>query len=150
MMDRLTIIKNLDAATDLATKLALDRGLPMNISKKSTLVGNLVIEKNRLGLYDILDSNKDVLYENISVFDVAVIIAQRRSKREFSVIEKVIALEEKFSKHHIDMLHYLHCIKIARQKGDVERCSILEDKFNMSELSAKNIRDKLAGFKRIK
>ena len=91
-----------------------------------------------------------MLFENISVFDVAVIVAQRYNSGAMRDVERVLQLEQKFSKYHIDMLHYLHCMKVARKKNDAERSAILEDKFSMAELLAKNTRDKIANFKRVK
>ena len=41
------LIQKLDQATDRATAMAMQRGSPLPISKKSTLIGNLVIEKNK-------------------------------------------------------------------------------------------------------
>lgn len=61
-----------------------------------------------------------------------------------------MALEEKFSKHHTDMLHYLNCLKGAKKNRDLERMAILEDKFQVSEMLAKQARDSILNFKRLK
>jgi hypothetical protein len=141
------LINTLDKATDGATILVLQRGLPLIVSKKSALIGNLLIEKNQDGFYDIYLPERIPLYENISGFDVAVIIAQRYSSGEHTIIREVLSLEEKFVKFHTDMIHYLSCMKSTK---DSIRLAILEDKFQVAELHAKDIKDKITSFKRLK
>jgi hypothetical protein len=148
-MDRSTLLKQLDKATDRAATFAIQRGLPISISKNSTLIGSLFVEKNKFGLYDILKANKKILYENICAFDIAIIIAQRHNNNETSVVKKVLYLEAQFSKFHNDMVNYLYCMKTIKKK-DFCRLAILEDRFQMAELSAKSTRDKIAIFKRMK
>lgn len=150
MIDKSEIVNRLDKATDVAISMTVTRGYPIRISKKATLLGNTSIEKNNNGLYDILLPDRTILYGDISVFDVAVIIAQRYNSGEYSVIKKVLSLEERFSKYHTDMIHYLYCLKGAKKRHDLERMAILEDKFQMAEISAKNIRNSISIFKRLK
>lgn len=149
-MDRSSVLDTLDKATDRAATFAIQRGMPINVSRKSILIGNTLIERNNLGFYDILSLDRKVLYSNISVFDVAVIVAQRHTNGEFSIVKKVIMLEEKFHKYHNDMIHYIHCYRGAKKKHDFERMYVLEDKFQMSELLAKATRDSISVFKRVK
>ena len=149
-MDRHAAIDVLDKATDRAATFAIQRGHPISVSKKSVLIGNTVVEKNKNGHYDILSLDRHVLYSDISVFDVAVIIAQRYNDGEFSTIKKLIYLEDKFHKHHSDMTYYIHCYRGAKKKNDTERMYILEDKFQLSEMYAKAARDNISIFKRIK
>ena len=148
--NRKELLEKLDRASDRAASVAISRGYPLKISKKSTLIGNTFIEKNTDGLYDIFSLNRTKLYKDISVFDIAVIIAQRYNTGEFLTIKKVLTLEEQFSKHHTDMIHYLNCLKGAKKHKDIERMAILEDKFQVSELLAKRIRNSILIFKRIK
>lgn len=149
-MDKSALIDKLDRATDRAVSVALVRGLPLNITKKSTMIGATIVEKNDNGFYDIRAMDGTILYENISVFDVAVIVAQRHNAGESSAIKKVLALEERYAKYHSDMLHYIHCLKGAKKKHDLERMAILEDKFQVSEMMAKSVRDHISIFKRTK
>lgn len=149
-MDRLGLINRLNKATDRAAAFALQRQSPMKVSKGSVLIGSASIEKNKQGTYDILASDKSVLYEDISVFDVALIVAQRYNDRETGVIKQVMSLERHFSKYHNDMVHYLHCMTTAKKKKDSERMAILEDKFQLAEQRARNIRDEISVFKRSK
>lgn len=149
-MDRSGLLNTLSRATDRATSFAIQRGMPIQVSKKSVMIGDTIIEKNKNGFYDILSFNKSKLYENISVFDVAVIVAQRYNRRESGVIKQVLTLEEQFSKYHNDMIHYLHCMKSAKKKQDVDRMAILEDKFQLAEQRAKDTRDSISVFKRVK
>jgi len=148
-MDRTELLEKLGRATDRAATFALQRGVPVPISNKSVLIGNVFIEKNKFG-YNVVALDRMKLYENISVFDVAVIIAQRYNSGEISAIKQVLFLEDRFAKYHIDMIHYLHCMRSAKKKNDVERMAILEDKFQVAESLAKNIRDRIAFFKRVK
>lgn len=148
-MDKLGLLKQLGKATDSAAKLAIQRGYPVPISKNLTLVGNFIVEKNKCELYNILNSSKNILYENISTLDIAVILAQRCNLGERSAVEHILSLEEKYSKFHNDMINYLHCMKTAK-KSDSQRFAILEDKFRMAELLAKNTKEKIAIFKRLK
>lgn len=149
-MDRPDLLEKLDKATDKAASFAIQRGMPIQMSKKSVMIGDALIEKNERGTYDVLSFDKSMLYENISVFDVAVIVAQRHNHRETGVIKQVLTLEERFSKYHNDMIHYLHCMKSAKKKQDVDRMAILEDKFQLAEQKAKDTRDSISVFKRVK
>lgn len=149
-MNRIDLLERLDRATYRAATYAIQRGNPLSIDKKSIMIGSTLIEKNNYGTYDIISFDKSKLFENISVFDVAIIIAQRYNMNEYGVIKQVLILEEKFSKYHTDMLHYLNCMKSAKKKHDLERMAILEDKFQMAEQFAKDTRDRISSFKRIK
>ena len=149
-MDKVRLLENLNTATNVAASMALRRGVPIPISKKSTLVGNLIIEKNKNGFFNVVDFNKKILHENISVFDVAMIIAQKYISNDFSSIKKVLYLEGKFVKYHTDMIHYLHCMKMAKKKKDIDRFAILQDKFQTAEMSAENIKNNLNIFKTVK
>lgn len=149
-MKRSKLLEKLDKATDRAARLSIDRGYPIPETSKRTWVGNTVVEKNKNGLYDILTLDKKKLYSDITVLDVATIVAQRHSSGEFGVVKKVLALENTYSKHHTDMIHYLHCFKGAKRRKDYDSMAILEDKFQISEIRAKKIRDSLSIFKRVK
>lgn len=144
------LLEKLDRATDRAAGMAISRGIPIPVSNRSSLIGNLLVEKNKNDFYDVKTFEGKILYEDISVFDVAVIVAQRHAAGETSVIKQVLFLESKFSKYHTDMVHYLHCIKGAKKSRDNERMAILEDKFQVSEQMAKNTRDRISNFKRVK
>lgn len=149
-MNKSALIAKLDKATDRAVTMALSRGMPLQVAKKSTLIGNIVVKKNSKDFYNVMTLDGNILFEDIPVFDIAVIVAQRYSAGEMSVIKKVLQLEEKYSKYHADMVNYLHCIKGAKKRNDIERMTILEDKFQASEIMAKNIRDGISVFKRTK
>ncbi len=149
-MDRAALLDKLDKATDRSAHLAINRGMPLRITRNSTLIGNTFVEKNIVGLYNVISPNNVIIYENISVFDIAVIIAQRYNSGESAIINAVLVLEERFAKHHTDMIHYLNCLKGAKKRHDIERMAILEDKFQIAELSAKNARDSISIFKRMK
>ena len=148
-MNKTKVLDTLDKVTDDTTIFAIQKGLPLILSKKSALIGNLLIEKNVNSFYDIYLPDKQILFENISSFDVAVIIAQRYNSGEHKIIHEVLELEEKFVKFHTDMVHYLHCMKSAKKK-DSDRLLILEDKFQIAELRARNVKDKIISFKRFK
>ena len=144
------LLDRLDKATDRAASMAIQRGFPIQISTKSVMIGSTIVEKNSRGTYNVVGLNKEVLFEDISVFDVAIIIAQRYNQHEFGVIKKVLFLENKFSKYHTDMKHYLHCMRSAKKKNDIERMAILEDKFQIAELQARDTRDRISIFKKVK
>jgi hypothetical protein len=149
-MDRVALLDKLDKATDRGAQLAISRGIPVRISRKATLIGNTIVIKNLNSLYNVVSPNGLLIYEDISVFDIAVIIAQRYNSGEMATIKKVLALEERFSKYHNDMIHYLDCLKFAKKRHDIERMAILEDKFQVAETSARNTRNSISVFKRIK
>lgn len=146
-MSRPDLLDKLDRATDRGARLAISKGFPIRLSKKSTLIGNSFVEKTINGLYSVVTSNNKIIYENVIVFDVAVIIAQRYNTGELSTIRKILELEKVFSKHHNDMVHYLNCLKAAKKRHDIERMAILEDKFQVAELSARYARDSISVFK---
>ncbi len=149
-MDRTTLIAELNKAVYKAAKVAIQHGMPIPGRQSNTWVGNTVIKKNKDGLYDIFSLNKKQLFKDITVFDVATIISQRYTTGEFKTIEKVLALEDTYSKYRSDMLHYLHCIKGAKRRHDYDKMAILEDKFQVSEIRAKNTKNSIAIFKRLK
>jgi hypothetical protein len=149
-MDRTALIEQLDKATDHAASFAIQRGMPITGSKSGIWVGNTIVKRNKNGFYDIFSLNKDILFKNILVFDVATIIAQRYTSGEFKTLKKVLDLESTYAKHHTDMLHYLHCIRAARKRDDYNSMAILEDKFQISEMRAKRTRDSITFFKRVK
>jgi hypothetical protein len=149
-MDRTAVIDTLDKATDRAAEFAIQRGMPISVSKKAVLIGTTLVEKNASGFYNVLSIDRKVLYQDIFVFDVAVIIAQRHSNGEHSTVKKVLYLEERFSKYHNDMTHYLHGYRGAKKRNDFERMCILEDKFQVTELLAKATRDCISLFKRVR
>ena len=103
-----------------------------------------------MGFYDIKSIDKILLYENIFVFDIALIIANRYSHGEHGTIKQILLLEQKYSKYHTDMMHYLNCFKAAKKKNDIEKMCILEDKFQVAESQAKLIKDKIGSFKKVK
>jgi len=149
-MDKPKLLERLDRATDRAATFAIQRSFPIPVSKKSTLIGNTFVDKNESGLYDILTFQRVILHKDISVFDVAVTIAQRYSNNETGSIKQILYLDERFAKYHTDMVHYLHCMKGAKKRHDLERMIILEDKFQIAEQNARNIRDRLSTFKIVK
>jgi len=149
-MERSNLLENLNIATSKAATYAIQRGSPLSMDKKSIMIGTTFIEKNEFGSYNILSLDKSLLFKDISVFDVAIIVAQRYNLNEHNVIKKVLILEDKFSKYHTDMLHYLHCLKTAKKNHDIERMAILEDKFQQAEQFAKDTRDRISFFKRVK
>jgi hypothetical protein len=148
-MNRDGMISQLDKATDKAASIAIRESMPIP-SKKGVFVGSVFIEKNSKGFYDVLSIGGKLLYPDIAVFDVAIIVAQRHSNEEHSVIKKVLDLEEVYSKNHTEMLYFLHCYKGAKKKRDYSRMAILEDKFSTSEARAKVARDRISFFKRMK
>lgn len=149
-MNKDLLLEKLDNATDRAAKSAIQRAIPIKFDKKTVLVGNTIINKNKNGLYDIVSPDKRIIYKDIVVFDVATIIAQRHATKEFRAIEKVIDLENKYTKYCSDMLHYLNCMKSARSKKDYDTLSILEDKFQIADLRAKKLKAEISLFKRLR
>lgn len=143
------MLSRLNEVTDKAASIAIRENMPIP-DKKGVFVGNAIIEKNSNGFYNVLSIGRKPLYENITVFDVAIIIAQRYNDKEFGAIKKVLELEEFYSKNHTEMLYHLHCYKGAKKKKDYIRMAILEDKFYTSESKAKNARDRITYFKRVK
>lgn len=148
-MGRAEIIEKLDKITDRAA-ISLKRKL-RDDKKKYTAIGTALIEKNTNGFYNVLNrQDKRTLFKDISVFDVAIILAQRYSSGETHTIREILKLEEQYTKYHTDMLHYLNCLKGAKNLKDSVRMAILEDKFQMAEQMAKYTRDRISIFKRVK
>lgn len=149
-MNRELLVKQLDKATTKATALAIQRGSPISITKNKVVVGNLCICKNKSGFYDIVTLDQHPIYSDIYLFEVAIILAQSYSSGDTPTVRKVLTLQDKFEKHHTDMVHYLHCMKSAKKRHDIDRMIILEDKFQIAESHAKNIKDQISIFKRVK
>ena len=149
-MNKNTLLDKLDKVTSRAASIAIDKCYPLRVTNKITLVGGATVVKDINGLYSIITQTRQTVYRDISAYDIAVIIAQRYSAGEIGIIRKVLALEEQFSKYHTDMMHYLNCLRSAQKRHDIERMTILEDKFQMAEILAKKIRNSMLIFKRIK
>ena len=145
-MNRTELLQQLDSATDKAALLILQRGTSEVKPKNTVYIGDVSVVKNSTGLFDIL-KNKTILYADITVYDVAVIVANRFNNNEFNAIKKILELESVFNKHHSDMLNYLHCYKGAKKKHDLVRMYILEDKFQISEQRAKLVKNSIARYK---
>ena len=148
--NRKELIGDFDNAINKAISIAVSNGVPIRVSKNITIIGNLIIKKNIEDLYDIMLPNRVILYKDIFLFDVAVIIAQKYKEGEISIIKRVLMLEEQFVKYQNDMIHYLNCLKGARKRHDIERMTILEDKFQIAEIMAKNLKNNILIFKRLK
>ena len=149
-MEKSELLNRLNDATNKAAEIMARKELLSTSGKFSSRVGNMLIRKNLVGLYDITSSDNKKIFSNISAFDIATIIAQRHATGEIKSIEKVLILENTFLKHHTDMIHYLHCIKAAKKRREYDTMAILEDKFQVSEIRAKLVRNSISIFKRTK
>lgn len=144
------LLDKFDKATDRAVKIALEKCIPLPVSKKVSLVGNFIIEKQQDGDFTIRAKDQSVLYINISSYDIAVIICQRISSGENSVVLKILELDKNYQRYRSEMLHYLSCMRGATKRADYTRMAILEDKFQMSEIMAKKIKKSISFFKKSK
>lgn len=142
------VLSKLDQAVKKAADIAIRDGVPIPISDKIILVGSVYLRKNQDETYDILKLNKNCLYTDINLKEVAVIIAQKYNNDDRSNIKNLLYLDEKYSKYHSDLIHYLHCLKSAKRSRDWERLSILEDKFYEAELMVRSIKDQILFYKR--
>lgn len=149
-MDRKHLLRQLDIAISKAATIAINNNYHVTDKKAGVWIGKAYVRKNKDGLYDILSLNKKTLFTDITVFDVATIVAERYTAGEFRTIEKILILENVFSKYYNDMVHYLHCIKGAKKRNDYTTLAILEDKFQISEARAKMTRNDITHFKRVK
>ena len=143
------LLVSLDTAIRQAAAKAISKSEPIG-DKNSCIVGSLSVKKNDSGLFEVLNVNKEVLHTNISLYYVAVLVAQKFIAGHRTQIKEILELENSYQKFHNDMLHYLHCYKVAKTRNDTGRMSILEDKFQMSEQHAKKIKEKLDFYKRSK
>lgn len=148
MTKRSVLIKGLDRVTfNVATKLAAEAA-GKTVDAVIYTIGTTQVIKNTKGLYNIKAlSTSTVVYSDLSVYDAAVIIAQKVDKKQFTSADKMAVLESVFVKHHTDMIYYLHCYKLASKRKDYSRMYILEDKFQHSEILAKSARNNIALFK---
>jgi len=144
------MLDRIDRATDKVALVAIRRGTILPIPEKLIKVDAAYVQKSGHGFYNILNSSKDVIYKDICVFDVAVIVAQKYSKGQRKELKTVLSLESSFFKYHTDMTYYLNCMRKVKVKKDMERLCILEDKFQMAEVHANDLRDKISFFKRVK
>lgn len=149
-MNRAELLEKLNKATDKAASLAIQKGIPIPKQSNSTWVGKTLIKKNKLDFYDIYTLENSILYKDIITFDIATIIAQKFTDGQLHTIEGVLELEKTYAKHRTDMLHYLHCMKAAKKRRDYDTLAILEDKFQLSEQRAKNVRHEIYFYKRVK
>ena len=149
-MNKNNLIDKLDKATNRAVALAIDNKMPLPITKNTSVVGNLLVEKNKNGLYNVLTMSRRPVFEDIMVYDVAVILAQRYVGRDNATMTRILDLEKRYAKHHTDMVYYLYNLKSSLKRHDYERALILEDKFKVAEAHAKQLKDQLILFKKIK
>lgn len=146
-MNKLDIVKKLDVITDNAAISVLKRAVPLEISDDFILVGNLSVRKNINGFYDVYNFNTIKLYENIILADIAILLAQKYNFGKTNIINKILHLENTYAKYHLDMVHYLNCMKSSKKRKDYERLAILEDKFRVAEQRAKRYKKMMLNFK---
>lgn len=145
--DKSYIIGLFDNAIEQAIRIAMQKNTPFVASKKNTIVGKYIVHKNDNDYYDIKDiTTKMILYKDLSLYDSAIMIAQRQEKGR-SLITDILKIDEDYAKHRIDMNHYLNCYKIAKQRNDIPRMSVLEDKFRISDQLSKLVKKRLSKFK---
>lgn len=149
MVDR-QLIEKLDKATDNAVRLAVDRSIPLPLSKKISLVGDYIVEKQKNGYYKIDKTDRQEIYKNISSYDVCVILCQRLMSGETGIVKRILVLDDQYQKYRTEMIHYLSCMKGASRRHDYSRMAILEDKFRISEMMAKKIKNSISFFKKTK
>lgn len=147
MASKNELIKKLDKITDKATLIAIKNALPINLTKNTTLVGKVYITKTSNNFYNIFELNKSLLYENIVTLEIATILAQNYSHGKKSAIRELLILEKQFSKHYLDSVNYLYCIKLARKRKDYERMAILEDKLQTAKYMADHVKRGILFFK---
>jgi hypothetical protein len=147
MKSKQAILKKLDQATDRLVSDVIKQGLPLPISGKIVLVGNVYIRKNKDGTYDILRLNKTLIETNIYSYITALVLAQKYNIDDFSNIKKILYLDTRYSKYHSDVLNYTRCLRTARKNNDIERCSVLEDKIAEAELRAKSFLNQISIYK---
>lgn len=145
-----SMLRQLDKATDKAATIAIRQSMPIPSSTPGMWVGNTHITQNDNGFYNIYALDKKILFKDIIAFDIATIISQRYTGKEFKAIEKILVLETEYAKYHTDMMHYLHCLKGAKKRRDYDTMAILEDKFQIAEIRAKKTKNSITLYKRLK
>lgn len=149
-MNKKALLDKLAKVVDKAASIAVQRGTPIKIKQTDILVSNAVVRKNNDGLYDIIAADKNIVYKNIPVLDVATIVAHRYSLGQLRSIEKILDIGNNYAKYCADMLHYLHCMKGAKKRKDYVSMDILEDKYQIAEYRAKRLKQDIQSFKIVK
>jgi len=147
MTSKQALLKKLDRATDRVVSVAVKQGVPLPISEKIILVGNVYIRKNRNSTHDILRLNKSLLETDIYSYNAAIIIAQKYNIDDYANIKKILYLDNRYSKYHTDVLNYTRCLSSAKKNNDFERCLVLEDKLAEADLQAKNLLNQITAYK---
>lgn len=148
--DRAELLTMLNNAVNSVTKSAIRENRPIVVSKKSTLVGMLSVEKTDNNLHLIKKHlATESLYTGITLYESAILIAQSYMRGDITSIKEIIEIDNSYTKHHNDMLHHLSCYKTLKLHNNIDRMVILEDKFYMSEELSKLARSKLSRFKRV-
>ncbi len=147
MTSKQALLKKLDRAADKMVSSAIQQGLPLPISEKIILVGNVYIKKNKESTHDILRLNKSLLESNIYSYTTALIIAQKYNFDDYTNIKKILYLDDQYSKYHSDMINYSRCLKSAKKNNDLERYSVLEDKLAEADMRAKDFLNKIQNYK---
>jgi len=148
--DKARLFELFENAISKATQLTIQRHQDTIESKKKVQIGNLLVCKNSTNFYDIVDFvTKKIIYENIELYDAAIIIAHQENKNKKFLITEVLKIDKEYSKHTMDMAHYSHCYKIVKKKNNIDRMLVLEDKFQLSEQLSKMVKLKLLKFKSV-
>jgi hypothetical protein len=149
--DKEKLLSLFDNAIEKATHTTMQNSEPIITANKDTFVGLFLVHKKIDNCYEIRESaSKKPLYKDIYLYEAAISIAQRLSKGITNSISEILKIDKDYSKHRNDMVHYLHCYKVAIQKKDIEKMSILEDKFQMSEQLSKLIKNRMSKFKLVR
>ena len=131
-----------------AAKTAVTEAQPMVISRKKTLVGSLVVEKEPSHYYCVCRSTDSyLLYSGIALYETAILVAQSYVLGKKHNIKYLLGADQDYTKHRTDMVHYLECYKRLKESSDIERMQVLEDRFDISEEYSKIARQTITEFK---
>ena len=148
LKDRPKLLSLLNVAVNKVAKATVKEGRPLAISKKDTYVGPMLVQKLENGTYSICKTGaKEPVYANIQLYEAAVLISQHYERGSISAVKELLKIDNDYAKYKTDMMHYLACYKQVKQKNDIDRMLVLEDKFYMAEELSKTSRERLSKFK---
>jgi hypothetical protein len=122
---------------------ARDKMSPLANSKKEMVIGDLIVAKKDK-VYCVLDKDsREILYDDLYLVEAALLLAKYHQLKNHERIKTVLQLESSYTSQYTDMTYFLHSYEHAKNKGDYDKMSIQQSRYENARLYAKDVKFKI-------
>ena len=146
-MNRTGLIESLNNITEKIAKKSIREGVPLYIDDSKILVGQITVEKDNDGFYNIYDLSRRCLYEGIGLLATALIIAKVRNTSSRRSLQTIFDLDIQYSKYKTDLIYLTYNLKKSQDRHDYERIDILYDKIQNTKMNMASLSEAIESFK---